>query len=78
MDKVVRSVNETNGAQIVMDNDTNLKELREILMQKKKKKKKRKHLFWTLCATNCIILMLKDVRKKKNVAYAIIKARSIT
>ena len=58
LDEVLDRVGEENVVQLVIDNATNYKLAREMLMQK------RKCLFWTPCATHCLDLMLEDFEKK--------------
>ncbi|KAF1893107.1 hypothetical protein Lal_00015309 [Lupinus albus] len=58
MDEIVEEVGEENVVQIVTDNATNYKAVRELLMRKRMK------LYWTPCAAHCIDLMLEDFEKK--------------
>jgi len=70
---IVERIREENVVQVVIDNATNYKAARQLLM------KKRKSLFWTPCATHCIDLRLEDFEKKLEVHQVTIsKGRRIT
>ncbi|XP_059658347.1 uncharacterized protein LOC132304614 [Cornus florida] len=58
LDEIVEKVREENVVQVVTNNAYNYKLAGEMLMEKRKK------LFWTLCATYCIDLMLENFEKK--------------
>jgi hypothetical protein len=72
MDDIVEEVGEDNVIQIVTDNVANYKAAGEMLMNKKKR------LYWMLCATHCVDLMLEAFEKKIPVhAETIPKGRKI-
>ena len=57
--KVVEEIGDENVVQGITNNASNYVNDRMRLMEKRKK------LYWTLCATHCIDLMLKDIGKLK-------------
>jgi len=73
LDDVVEFVGEENVVQVVIDNATNFKATREILMQK------REHLYWHACVTHYIDLIFEDLEKHLKVhEITINKGRRIT
>ncbi|KAG5066687.1 hypothetical protein JHK86_010418 [Glycine max] len=57
LDAIVEEVGEENVVQVVTDNGNNY------VLAGKLLEEKRKHIYWILCATHCIDLMLEDIGK---------------
>ncbi|KAL5191644.1 hypothetical protein HKD37_04G010891 [Glycine soja] len=57
LDAIVEEVGEENVVQVVTDNGSNY------VLAGKLLEEKRKHIYWILCATHCIDLMLEDIGK---------------